>query len=170
MKRVLGTLLISAVAISGCGSDGGDGEATTATVLVTDAWARATVAAQTSGAVYFTIESDVDDTLVSVAVPDDVAAAAEIHESVPDEMSHEMSGETSDAGSMDEMGAMTMREVTGGVALAAAQPVTFEPGGYHVMLLDLADPLEVGEQFDMTLRLAHADPMVVQVVVAEVAP
>ncbi len=38
------------------------------------------------------------------------------------------------------------------------------------MLIDLVEPLEVGERFDMTLDFAGADPVTVSVDVAETAP
>ena len=38
------------------------------------------------------------------------------------------------------------------------------------MLVDLVDPLEIGERFDMTLDFAGADPVTVSVAVAESAP
>jgi copper(I)-binding protein len=78
------------------------------------------------------------------------------------------SGSMDHAGDMD--GAMTMRELTAGLPLAAGQTVSFEPGSYHVMLFDLAEPLAVGDQIELTLDLKNAGPTVVTVEVAESAP
>ena len=69
-----------------------------------------------------------------------------------------------------EMGAMTMQELTAGLPLTAGDTVTFEPGGYHVMLLDIAEPLEVGDEVEVTLDFAEADSVTITVEVAESAP
>lgn len=165
-----------ALVLAACG--GGDG------VTVDDAWARTSAAGQTNGAVYFDLTVDADDMLLGASVPADVAVRAEIHEVVPadDDMDgmdgddiDDMSGDAMDAmdgmDGMSEMdGAMTMRQIEGGLALTAGETVTFEPGGYHVMLFDLADPLAAGEEIDVTLELAEAGPTTVTVEVAETAP
>jgi hypothetical protein len=65
---------------------------------------------------------------------------------------------------------MVMREVDGGIQLTADETVAFEPGGYHVMLLDLAAPLEVGDEFDVTLEFADSDDVTITVPVEETAP
>lgn len=101
-------------------------------------------------AVYFDVEVAGDDVLLAVSTS--VAALAELHETVMDS------------------GAMTMGEADGGVALAAGEPVRFEPGGYHVMLVGLAQPLDVGETFTLTLDFEHAGSVVVPVEVTESPP
>lgn len=67
------------------------------------------------------------------------------------------------------MGAMMMREIEE-LTLPAGETVSLEPGGYHVMLLDLPGPLETGETFDLTLTFANAGEQVVSVEVREEAP
>jgi len=75
------------------------------------------------------------------------------------------------SGDMEGMdGAMRMQELPGGLALTGGETVTFEPGSYHVMLLDIAEPLEIGDQFEVTLVFAEADDVTVDVEVAETAP
>lgn len=177
--------VIALVAFAACGSDGGP--------TATDVWARASAPEQTQGAVYFQLTVPDDDTLVGAAVSADVAERAEVHEVVPadmvdDEMSGEMVGDemsggaddmSGEEGSLDmddtgemsgEMGAMVMREVADGLALTGGEAVSFEPGGYHVMLFGLADPLEVGEEFELTLDFASADDLTVTVEVSETSP
>ena len=39
---------------------------------------------------------------------------------------------------------MKMREVEGGLSIAAGATVDLKPGGYHVMLMGLKAPLEEG--------------------------
>ena len=90
------------------------------------------------GAAYFDITSVDNDLLVAVSVSSDVAARAEIHEVVKamdmgdDEMhDHDLGddGMHDDAMSMQEMDALD---------LPAGTLVQLVPGGYHIMLIDLA--------------------------------
>jgi copper(I)-binding protein len=176
---------VGVLVLAACGGDDA--------VSVDGPWARSTTAAQANGAVYFELTVDHDDTLVGASVPASVAGEAQIHEvveaEVDDESMDDMDDESMDDmddesmgmddESMDDMdGAgeggmapgMMMREVAGGIGLTADETVTFEPGGYHVMLLDLAEPLEVGDEFDVTLQFADNDDVTVTVPVEETAP
>ena len=51
------------------------------------------------------------------------------------------------------------------VALDPGKPVTFAPGGYHVMLMGLKAPLKVGDSFPLTLTFEHAHPVTVNATV-----
>ncbi len=109
------------------------------------------------GAAYFDITSVDDDSLVAVSVSSDVAARAEIHEVVKAmDMGH------------DEMhdGAMSMQEMDA-LELPAGTLVQLVPGGYHIMLIDLAKPLVVGETFDLTLDFDQAPDLTVTVEVSD---
>ncbi len=171
MKRIV-ALALSALALAACGS--GDD------VSVENAWSRASAPGQTSGAIYFDLTVPEDDTLVGASVPDSVATHAGIHEvvMVDPEMSGdmdddmEMSGgsDDMDTSSMDMGGEMRMQELPDGLALTGGATVAFEPGSYHVMLPELAEPLEVGDEFELTLDFAAADDVSVTIVVAESAP
>ncbi|MTH64329.1 copper chaperone PCu(A)C [Paracoccus shanxieyensis] len=77
-----------------------------------------------------------DDRLVSVSTP--VAARAEIHE-----MS--MDGDV-----------MKMRALPDGLPLPAGQVVELKPGGYHLMLMGLTQPLVEGETVPLTLHFEQA--------------
>jgi copper(I)-binding protein len=118
---------------------------------VSGAWARSSPAGVTDGAAYLTIESTADDQLIAASVPADVAAAVGLHET-------EGSG-----------GALTMREVSA-VDLPAGDAVVFGPGGLHIMLIDLAGPLESGSSFELTLTFTEAAPRTVTVGVRDEAP
>lgn len=178
---MLAGLVTGALVLGACGSD--------SEVEVEGAWARTSPAAVTLGAAYFELTVADDDRLVGAEVSSDVAAAAEIHEVVEvdgemsgDEMSgDEMSGDMDDMemseGShegmddvMDMGGMMQMQEMADGLALTGGETVAFQPGGYHVMLVDLVGPLEVGEEFDLTLDFENADSVTVTVEVRENAP
>lgn len=79
----------------------------------------------------------------------------------------DMDGEMSE---MEGMGAMRMQELTDGLPLTGGETVSLEPGGYHVMLIDLVEPLETGDEIELTLEFAEAGTTTVTVEVAESAP
>jgi copper(I)-binding protein len=145
---VLALALIVALLVA-CG--GGDGSARR--VSVSDAWALATVTGQPNGAVYFTVLSTGADTLEQIDVPTSVADHAEIH-----------------ATATGADGQMRMQELASGVTLEPGTAVTFTPGGMHVMLVDLVEPLAAGQSFDVTLEFTQADPITLPVAVLESAP
>jgi copper(I)-binding protein len=64
----------------------------------------------------------------------------------------------------DDMGTMTMQEVES-IELPAGETVELKPGGFHIMLLDLVEPLEVGDEIEVTLTFESG---ATQTVVAEV--
>jgi len=110
-------------------------------------WARATPPGAQTAAAYLTItDHGPADHLVSITTP--IAGMTELHETTNDG------------------GVMKMRPV-GQLALATGTPVTFAPGGYHIMMMDLKQPLKAGDTFPITLTFEHATPITVQ---ASVAP
>ena len=118
--------LALALLTSACG--GGDGE-----LLVEDPWVRSNP--NLMGAAYMVITSPVDDELVAASVDASIAGTVEVHEVAMQD------------------GMMRMREVAG-IALPAGEPVTLEPGGYHVMLLDMPAMLAPGTEVAITLTFA----------------
>jgi periplasmic copper chaperone A len=106
-----------------------------AQVTVTDPWARATVAGQKATGAFMQLTSATNAALVDVASP--VAKIVEIHEMKMD------------------AGVMKMAAVAK-LPLPAGKPVELAPGGYHVMLMDLARPLKEGETIPLTLTVADA--------------
>lgn len=49
-------------------------------------------------------------------------------------------------------GMMRMRKVTGGINLAAGETVVFKPGGLHIMLFNIDQPLIAGESTQLKLN------------------
>ena len=66
-------------------------------------------------------------------------------------------------------GEMMMRPVAF-IELPAGVAVELKPGGYHIMLLNLVEPLEVGTSFELTLVFEHAGQITIDVPVLEEAP
>lgn len=55
-----------------------------------------------------------------------------------------------------EQGVMKMREVKDGLEIKPGETVELKPGGYHVMFVDLKEPLKQGEDVSVTLKFAKA--------------
>jgi periplasmic copper chaperone A len=114
---------------------------------ITDAWARATPGAAQTAATYVTIVSSAGDRLTGASTA--VAQKAELH-------SMTMDGNV-----------MKMRQVDG-IDLPAGKTVTLKPGGYHIMLTGLAQPLTEGQSFPLTLTFDKAGTRDVTVTVQKV--
>ena len=55
-----------------------------------------------------------------------------------------------------EGGVMTMRPVEGGLEIKPGETVEFKPGSFHVMMMDLKQPLEKGQKVKGTLTFEKA--------------
>jgi periplasmic copper chaperone A len=153
------TLVTALLALAACGDDDGGSN----NGPVTNAWARPTPDGATTGAVYLAIEADEDDALIGVSIDPAVAGGAELHQTFflnPDSTVPPAQAviEESDEVTMQELSEI---EVPGGVR------TEFDPLGPHVMLVDLVDPLEVGETFDLTVQFTEAGEQVVPVEVLD---
>lgn len=141
-------------------------------IEVTGAWARNSPMMATMGAAYMTIMSMNGDRLLGASVASSIAASAEVHEVVPAEGSDTSMAMGDMGGDMaDDMasGEMVMREVDA-IEIPAGEMAMLMPGGYHVMLIDLAAPLEIGQTFDVVLTFETAGDVTVAVEVREDAP
>jgi periplasmic copper chaperone A len=170
MRRVAVVALLSVAGLGlvACGDD--DGGSGSGGVSVSGAWARTSPSMVDVGAAYMVLESDDGDTLLSASVPDTVAGTVEIHETVMGDMGSSdttaaMGAETTMAGS----GAMSMQPVDS-LELPAGEEVALEPGGYHLMLLGLVEPLETGDTVEITLTFANAGEQIVEAEVRDAAP
>ena len=147
-------------------------EATEATITVSGQWARNSPMMATAGAAYMTVTSSADDALVKASVDPSVAGTVELHETrmVEGGMTDTtMAGMDMTETTMPGMGAMEMVPVDK-IELPAGEAVALAPGGLHIMLLDLAKPLELGETFTITLTFESGATQDVTVEVREEAP
>jgi len=67
-------------------------------------------------------------------------------------------------------GVMKMEEQAGGLDIPAGETVTFEPGGWHLMLIDLQHDLSPGSVLDIALVFEHAGEVTLAVPVQWEAP
>jgi copper(I)-binding protein len=103
-----------------------------ANVSVTDAWARATMPGQKVSGAYLQIRSDADARLISASSP--AVPRVELHEM-------KMDGDV-----------MRMREVEA-IELPKGKTVSLEPGGFHIMLMNLPKPIAAGEVIPLVLTV-----------------
>ncbi|MBV6323359.1 copper chaperone PCu(A)C [Duganella violaceipulchra] len=107
-----------------------------AQVTVNEAWVRGTVASQKATGAFMTLTSVKDSRLVGASSP--AAGVVEVHEM---KMVNDM---------------MSMRQIDG-LALPAGQVVKLAPGGYHLMLMQLTQPLADGAKVPLTLEFEDAN-------------
>ena len=103
-----------------------------ADVQISNAWARATHPGQEVGSAYMTLKSSTNTQLIKVE--SSAAGTVEIHEM-----------------SMNN-GVMKMRMMEI-LDLPAGKAVELAPGGFHLMLFDLKNPLDAGIKVDVQLTL-----------------
>ena len=115
-------------------------------IHIGDPFSRALPPTSKNGAVYLTLTNHGHnpDQLVGAATP--IAEHAEMH-------THRM-----------EDGMMKMRKVDQ-VELPPHEEVEFAPGGNHIMLIGLSQPLKEGERFQMMLHFKEAGHVMVEVAI-----
>ena len=155
---VLSLSVLAATALAGCAREN-DADAAPAVgssaavegVVVTDAWVRATTGSQDPSmtAAFMSIQNGGPEVALTGAETD-AAGRTEIHEMV-----------------MGEAGAMVMQEKAGGLPLPTGAHEHLEPGGTHVMLMDLTRALAPGDEVDLTLRLSDGTTQELTVPVKE---
>ncbi|PKN82011.1 MAG: hypothetical protein CVU46_18390 [Chloroflexi bacterium HGW-Chloroflexi-8] len=132
-KTIVVLSLVTILAIAGCAPQANGPE-----IEIKDAWARPSAGVDMNGAIYFRIVNGGNeaDTLLSADTP--AAKAAEVHESMA-----------------DDNGVMSMKPREN-IEIPASGEVEFKPGGLHIMLVELKQPLAVGDEVQLTLRFEKA--------------
>jgi periplasmic copper chaperone A len=156
-KKIFLVALVGALSLgaSACSSDTESVDTTLpaeTTFTVDGAWARTSPMESTVGAAYMSITASADDALVGASVDMSVAMMTQVHE-------------TTTAAD----GSMGMQEIAS-IPMVAGTPLVLEPGGYHVMIMELVAPLEVGSSFNVTLTFASGATTTVEVPVQNEAP
>jgi|GEM_PF-1226762 len=111
---------------------------------ISGAWARATIGKSRISAAYLKIEKQRGGADKLVAISSPLAGKVELHTSLM------------------KNGMMMMRQIDS-LEVAPGRPALFQPGGNHIMLLDLKKPLRAGEQLPLKLYFKNSAPITVQV-------
>lgn len=132
--------IVLALLTAGC-SGSGDG------LVVTDA--RIGMPTGPNAALYLTVENHSATPDALEGADTTVANSIEIHETI--------------AG---DDGTMAMRPVEAPMEVSAEETLVFQPGGFHLMLVDV-DRLDVGEEVEVTLTWKNAGEITFEAVVVE---
>lgn len=108
--------------------------APTEALTVADPWISTADSGMTGA--YGVLTNGTGEDLTVVAATSDVSPRLELHETV-----------------MDDSGAMVMQPIEGGLVVPAGGSRTLEPGGDHVMVMDLGAEIAAGEEVEITLEL-----------------
>ena len=130
--------LFCVVGVSGCS------DSTQSSWRVADAHMKAMPPGQTRAAVYLRLENTESRERMIQLVSTPIAGTVEVHRH------------------FYEDGMMKMRAVPH-ARIAAESVLEFAPGGYHIMLMDVAEAPEVGSRFPLTLEFDGAERLDVEV-------
>lgn len=170
MKLSAAALVTGSLGLAACGGSDetatADDKAADAPVTVTGAWARVTASGQKTGAIYLTIRSTQADRLTSASVPASVAGKAELHETTGGAGAGAGAMHGSDHGDAMATKMKAMKHVSH-IAVPEGGSVALKPGGYHVMLFDLAGPIRAGTRIPVTLSFDQAGTVDVTAVARE---
>jgi hypothetical protein len=115
------------------GAAGADASGTSPLTVV-DPWVKAAEEGMTSAFATITNTGETEVVLVSVTTP--ASEVVELHQT-----------------STDGSGGMSMEEKEGGFPIPPGEELLLEPGGDHIMLMDLAEPLLPGDEVELVLVL-----------------
>lgn len=124
---------VAAVSLGGCQQ---------AELKVDDAWVRLPAVSSRPGAAYFTVTGGAEATTL-VKVETAAAIRTEMHE-------------------MKQQGGMMAMSPIADVAIPAGQSIRFEPGGKHIMLIDLSPQVRAGGKIPLRLSFANGKTIEVQ--------
>ena len=104
-------------------------------VAVERQWARASIGTSRPAAAYLTLVNTGQAKVRLVEIETPVAERAEIHRTI-------------------QKGEVMRMELAGNLELSPGERIVLEPGGLHLMLMDLRQSLDKGGSFPLTLRFA----------------
>jgi periplasmic copper chaperone A len=107
-------------------------------LVISQAWSRATPSGAKVAGGYLTIENKGSSPDRLVGGSGNVAGKLEVHEMTT------------------ENGVMKMRPLEKGLVIEPGKTVKLTPGGYHLMMFDLKNPLKQGDKVPVTLEFEKA--------------
>ncbi len=123
---------------------------TTTELTVTDAWVKATDGGMTAGFATINNPGAREARIVGATTP--AASFVELHETIT-----------------DAAGQAVMREAADGIVVPVKSSVTLEPGGSHLMLMDVSEALKAGDEVTLTLQFDSGSPISFVAVVKDFA-
>ncbi|MFA8384178.1 MAG: copper chaperone PCu(A)C [Pelagibaca sp.] len=120
-------------------------------VVIEDAWSRASIGTSRPGVAYMTLQNTGAEPVVVTGLRTNLAMMPMIHAT------------TTDAQGVTRMSHMEEVEI------AAGEAVALEPGGLHVMLMDLQRPMVEGESYALSVIFADGTEATVEVPILGIA-
>lgn len=153
-RTALAAVLAAALTgLTACGDDSDDdtrpaadsSAAVAAKVSVSEPWVRGTVGSTdpSMSAAFMLLENPSEEDVTLQTASSDVAARTELHEMAMKD------------------GDMVMQRTEGGIVIEAGKDMLLQPGGYHVMLMDLKQELVPGQELDITLEFSDGSDITV---------
>ncbi|MFJ6531295.1 copper chaperone PCu(A)C [Microbacterium sp. NPDC091662] len=140
LPRLAAVIAVSLLALTGCTPESSPTESASRpagdAVTIDDAWVKSAEEGMSAG--FGTLVNSGDDDVTVVSVTSEASNMLELHETVE-----------------NEAGEMVMREKDGGFVIPAGGKLALEPGGNHIMMMDLTGPLAAGS--DVTFALTFSD-------------
>ncbi|WP_297082712.1 copper chaperone PCu(A)C [uncultured Demequina sp.] len=121
-------LTVAALAACSPGSDGSDG----GEITITDPWVKAVDDGMT--AAFGELTNGTDQAIVLVSAATDASPMVELHETVT-----------------GDDGAAMMMHKEDGFTIEPGESLVMEPGGNHIMLMGVDEPIEVGAEVELSL-------------------
>lgn len=118
-------------------------------LTIVDVRARPAPLAGGTGAVYFTVLNGLDQAVQLVSASSPAAEVVETHETT------------------NENGVMKMSPLPDGYPIAAGEALLLQPGGKHIMLIGLVEPLEPGDEVELTVNFDNGESMALTVPVLD---
>lgn len=131
MRRFLH--LVGGIALSLCAAS-----AMAESLTSDDLWLRESVPGSENGAGFGTFHNSTDEDLVIVGASSSASADVELHRHV------------------HQQGQMAMEQIES-LTIPAGESVELRPGGYHLMLMQLHEPLQTDDEHTVVLRLNNGE-------------
>lgn len=109
-----------------------------------DVWLRESVPGAENGAGFGVFHNHSEEDIAIVSASSNASTDVEIHRHV------------------HQHGQMAMEQIDA-LTVPAGESVTLRPGGYHLMFMQLKQPLAVGDSYELTLRFDNGDSMLLTV-------
>lgn len=136
MKRMIALAAVGMLALAGCS---GNGESDAEILSIADPWLKATEEGVHMTGAFGTLTNETDKELHLVEVSSPVTERVEYHEMI------------------GEPGSMVMSEMPDGIRIPAGESFELMPGGNHIMLMELMEPIEAGEKVEITVETADGE-------------
>lgn len=148
-KLMVALAAAGALALAGCASDGEESTAvpsgTDTAVTVTDAWIPQP--ASDVSAMFGTITNSGTEAVTLTTGSVEGVGMVQVHEFVTEDNKQ------------------IMQEMPNGLEIPAGGSVTLQPGGYHVMMMDVTADWQVGDEVPVTLEFTNNETVEVTAVV-----